>query len=280
MGGRAGSDPRGADELDGSEPREVAIPLLVDAHGGRLFSLGMRFCGDREEARDLVQETFLLAFRKWHQFEGRARPSTWLYTIAARVCQRFHRKRSGEPERLESLDELLPFGSGPMAVAPGDEDEPLARELLTEAREQAERAIAALPLAFRMPFVLKEIAGLSLAEVGAVLGLKEATVKTRLHRARLRVRKALEQALPRRDVPPVIFSRQVCLDLLQAKQDALDHGADFQFPDRVVCERCAELFATLDLTQGVCRDIARGELPDELRRELLARLDRGDAGPA
>jgi len=273
MNGPPGDRPVDVDALDGSEPREVAIPLLVDAHGGRLFSLGLRFCGDREEARDLVQETFLQAFRKWDQFEGRARASTWLYTIASRVCQRFHRKRSGEPERLESLDELLPFGSGPMAVAPSPQDEPLARELRTEAREQAEAAIASLPLAFRMPLVLKEIAGLSLVEVAAVLGLKEATVKTRLHRARLRVRKALEAALPRRPVPPVIYSKQVCLDLLKAKQEALDRGADFEFPDRIVCERCAELFATLDLTQGICRDIARGELPPELRRELLAQVE-------
>ena len=177
-----------ADELDGSEPPEVALPLLVDAYGGRLYALGLRFCGNAEEAQDMVQETFLQAWRKWEQFEGRARASTWLYRIASRVCQRFHRKRAGEPDRLESLD-ALPFAGADLAVVP---DGPLTRVLREDARSEVEQAIADLPLAFRMPLVLKEIAGFSVAEVADVLGLKAATVKTRLHRARLRVRQALE----------------------------------------------------------------------------------------
>jgi len=264
-----GTGRKTADELDGSEPREEAIPLLVDEHAGRLFSLGLRFCGDPEEAQDLVQETFLQAFRKWHQFEGRARASTWLYAIAARVCRRFHRKKSGEPERMESLDELLPFAEQSMAVVP---DEPLAAELREEAREQIEQAIAALPNAFRMPFVLKEIVGLSILEIAGVLGIKDATVKTRLHRARLRIRQAIDGSLPRRKVRPAIFSKQVCLDLLRAKQESLDRGTDFEFPDQVVCERCAEFFATLDLAQGICADIAKGEIPEALRLGLLEQI--------
>lgn len=258
------------DLLDGSEPRDEALPLLVDAHGGRLFSLGLRFCGNREEAEDLVQETFLQAYRSWDQFEGRSRVATWLYTIASRICQRFHRRKSGEPEHLESLEELLPFGESRMGVVP--HDDPIAAGIRAEGREQIEAAIAALPLDFRMPLVLKEIVGLSLAEIAATLGIRAATVKTRLHRARLRIRKALEDALPRKEVPPAIYSKQVCMDLLQAKQDTLDRGAPFEFPDRVVCERCSELFATMDLTQEICRDIAQGELPDTVRQELLARL--------
>lgn len=262
---------KAADELDGSEPPEEAIPLLVDAYGGRLYSLGLRFCGDREDARDLVQETFLQAFRHWKDFQGRARPSTWLYTIASRACGRLRRKRSGEPERIASLDELLPLGEPRLAVVP-DDGGPLSAQAREEAREDVERAIAELPAIFRMPLVLKEVAGLSVADIARALGVKEATVKTRLHRARLAVRAAVERSLPRRDVPPARFSRQVCIDLLNAKQDALDRGADFEFPGGVVCERCAELFATLDLAHDVCRDIARGEMPPDVRLELLRRI--------
>jgi RNA polymerase sigma-70 factor, ECF subfamily len=261
-------------ELTGAEPRDVAIPRLVDAEAGRLYALGLRFCGDPDEARDLMQETFLQAWRKWDGFEGRSSPATWLYTIAARVCQRFRRKRSGEPERIESLDELLPFGETRMAVVPDPDEGPLAERVRAEARERVEEAIAGLPVAFRMPLVLKEIVGLGVADVAAVLGLKEATVKTRLHRARLRVRAALEEALPWRDAPPPAYSRQVCLDLLRAKQEALDRGVPFRVPGAVVCERCAALFGTLDLGGELCREIAAGRLPDELRAELLARLAR------
>jgi RNA polymerase sigma-70 factor (ECF subfamily) len=259
-----------ADALDGSEPRDRALPILVEAFGPRLHTLGLRFCGNAEEAQDLVQEVFLLAYRKWDAFEGRAKASTWLYTIAARACQRMHRKRSGEPEHIQSLDDLLPFGAPRIAVVPDPGEGPEAAEIRAEARREVERAIASLPTIFRLPLVLKEIAGFSLAEIAQILDVKEATVKTRVHRARLGVRRALAGALPERDVPQAVYSRQVCLDLLSAKQEALDRGVEFAFPDGVVCERCAELFATLDLAQEVCRGLGEGEgLPEELRRVIL-----------
>lgn len=272
LGARVARVGKSWERLDGSEPAEEALPLLVDAQGGRLFSLGLRFCGNREEAEDLVQETFLQAYRNWSRFRGLSSPATWLYTIASRICQRLHRKRSGEPDRIESLDELLPFGEPRMAVVPDDGPDPAAEEIRAEGRRQVEVAIANLPVEFRMPLVLKDIVGFSLAEIAQILDIKEATVKTRLHRARLRIRKALESALPVEEVPPAAYSRQVCLDLLQAKQDALDRQVEFEFPDRLVCERCSELFATLDLARDLCHDLSRGELPLALRRELLARL--------
>lgn len=261
------------ESLDGSESPKEAMALLVEAQGGRLYALGLRFCGGRHEAEDMVQETFLQAYRNWSKFEGRSSAATWLYTIASRVCQRFHRKKSGEPERLESLEELLPFGEPLMAVIPSDDEGPLAERIREEGREEIEAAIADLSPDFRMPLVLKEIVGFSLADVASIMGIKEATVKTRLHRARLRIRKALEGALPMREVPPPVYSKQVCLDLLQAKQDSLDQGVGFEFPDHMVCERCAELFATMDLAQDICEDIARGELPEGLRRQVLEHIE-------
>lgn len=251
-----------------------------------MYALGLRFCGNHEEAEDLVQETFLQAWRHWSDFQGASSPATWLYTIASRVCQRLHRKRSGEPDHLLSLDapigsdtdgacmsDLLPTAGalidGPMGVVPSDDD-PLAEEIRAESRAAVQAAITELPLDFRMPLVLKEIAGFSLRDIAQIMGIPAATVKTRLHRARLRLRDALETALPKRDVPPPEFSRQVCLDLLQAKQDTMDRGSTFEFPGEIVCTRCSEFFATLDLAQDVCLDIAAGHLPDALRAQLLA----------
>ncbi len=251
-------------------PADKALPDLVEAQGDRLFSLGLRFCGNPDEAEDLVQETFLQAYRSWDQFDGRSTPATWLYVIASRVCQRFHRKKSGEPARMESLEELLPMGAGPMAVVPAGDGGPLDAVLRKESRKEVEEAIAGLPLEFRMPLVLKEIVGFTLAEIASILDMPEATVKTRLYRARLRLRKALEEALPQREVPAPAYSQQVCLDLLQAKQEALDRNVPFEFPPEIVCERCSELFSTMDLAQDVCQDIARGRMPSALRAQLLA----------
>ena len=263
----------GRDGLDGTEAPKEALTRLVESHGSRLLALGMRFCGNREEAEDIVQETFMQAYRKWAQFEGRSSAATWLYTIAWRTCQNFHRRRAGEPDRLESLDELLPLGEPRMAVVPDEADGPLVLALRAEGRRGIEAAIAALPIEFRMPLILKEIVGFSLAEIADILELKEATVKTRVHRARLRIRKALETALPVREVPAPVYSKQVCLDLLQAKQDTLDRGLDYEFPEGMLCDRCSELFATMDLAVSVCQDLARGELSDSLRRELLEQID-------
>lgn len=258
-----------APALDGRTPREEAIPRLFEAEGGRLHQLALRFCGDPTDAQDLVQEVFLQAWRDWAQFDGRAKPSTWLYSIAWRTCQRFHKKRAGEPEHLESLDELLPFGESRIKCAPDDDDRtPEAVAARGEARERAERAIGELSDEFRVPFILKELVGLSVEDVAVVMGLPENTVKTRLHRARLKVRKALEAALPERAVPPPRFDRQVCLDLLEAKQDALDRGVPFEFPRGVVCEFCAEVFATLDLVDTTCADLAQATVPPDLRRRV------------
>jgi RNA polymerase sigma-70 factor, ECF subfamily len=255
-------------------PREHAIPRLLDMHGGRLYGLALRLCKNPQDAEDLVQETFLQAFRKWDQFAGRSTPMTWLYTIAARLCQRLHRRRAGEPKHMASLEELLPFGEPKMAVLPSSHDDH-GEALLQEAgRERVEEAIVSLPVTFRLPFVLKEIVGLSLAEVAEVLGLKEATVKTRVHRARLRVRQALEAGLPMQEGPPPLYTKQVCLDLLRAKQEALDRGVEFPRAKEIICERCHAVFATMDLAQEVCKQIGDGELPEELRQLLLSQMTR------
>lgn len=258
-------------ELTGREPAEVALPLLLERHGDQIFALGLRFCRNADDARDLVQETFLLAFRKWHQFQGRARASTWLYTIASRVCQRRQRGKHARAARMQSLEALLPFGERGVAVQGESDPHSLeGREEQAARLAAVERAIAGLPLPSRLPLVMKDVAGLSLADISAALGLQVETVKTRLHRARLAVRKEIENGRPRRDAPAPIFSRQVCLDLLAAKQEALDRGAEFEFPEGVVCERCALVFAGLDLAQDACQEVGkRGEMPKALKKLVL-----------
>jgi hypothetical protein len=115
---------------------------------------------------------------------------------------------------------------------------------------------------------------LSIAEIAEVLGLKESTVKTRLHRARLFAAKELSRNLPKRSAPHPDHSRTVCLDLLQAKQEALDRGAPFPVPQQELCVRCESLFATLDLTSDACHRLAEGDLPEPVREALLEEMKR------
>lgn len=249
-------------QVDHNDPADAAISELVNQEGGRLYSLALRFCGNATEAEDLVQETFLQAFKHWKDFRGDSKPSTWLYQIASRTCQRMHRKRSGEPKRLQSLSQPMSM-EGPIPDLPAPEDQPLDAQLRLEAREELEQAIAALPTKFRMPLVLKEIVGFSVAEVADILALKVATVKTRLHRARLMLRDAMAAVLPQRDAPPPAYTKQVCMDLLAAKQESLDHGVAFPMPDNF-CDRCRAVFASLDMASDICHHLGGGELPPRL----------------
>lgn len=250
-----------------------AVEALVHRHGDTIYGLGLQVCRTPEDAEEMVQQTFLNAYRSWDSFEGRAKPTTWLYTIARRVCTRMRRPRAGEPSHLETLDELLPRGEA--TVADASALDPHRERLAGEARETVERGLAELPLDFRLPLVLVDVAELSIAEAAEVLGVKPATVKTRVHRARLKLRQAVDATLPQKSVPPAppMAEAQVCLSMLEAKQRALDREVDFPYADSALCERCRGVFAALDLGQEACRAVGRGAMPPTLRDRLRALLE-------
>lgn len=249
--------------------RAARIEALFESEGPRVHALARRICG-ASDADDLVQETFLNAFRAIHQLEVPANSRPWLYAIARRACLRMHRRRAGEPSRLESFDELLPQPEPTLPDLAALDAQPHRDRLRAEARELVERGIAGLPEAFRMPLLLADIAELKLSEIAAVLGLQEATVKTRVHRARLKLREILARGLPQRPAAPATHARALCLDLLRARLAAFDQGVAFPFSKGAMCERCQSLFATLDLAASVCRVLDRDALPPGLRARILA----------
>jgi len=255
--------------------RDAEFTRLVDAEGARLLAFGRRFCGDGSDAEDLVQETFAHAYRAFDQLEDPGHARAWLYTIARRACQRMHRRRAGEPVRLESLAELEPRPGETLPELPGEPGDPHGDRLRSEARERVERALAALPAPFRQTLVLADIAELALADIAAVLGIKEATVKTRLHRARLKLRQVLAEELPHRPAPHPDHARRVCLDLLHAKLEAMDRRVPFPYSDAALCERCRNLLGTLDLATDSCRALGAGPLPAGLRTQVLAAARKG-----
>lgn len=260
-----------ADELAGT-PADDAIPQLMDDYADHIYGLGLRLCDDPDKAQDLVQETFLRALKGWDAFDGRSKPSTWLYTIASRTCQRMERRRAGEPRHMRRLDQELPSGDRTVVDLPADGETPLEWVERRDVQQAVRRAIDSLPLHFRLPLVLKEIEGLSVEDVAKILGVKEATVKTRLHRARLQVREELSKPLPHRRAESVHEDEGACLDLLWAKQEALDRDVDFPIPGEHLCERCRSVFATLDMAEDVCHALGNAKLPDDARRALEERV--------
>ncbi len=259
------------------EPAEVAIPRLLEKHGDRIYALGLHLCETPQDAEDMVQETFVRAYRSWDRFEGRSAPSTWLYTIASRVAKRQYRRREGEPRRLESLSRLR-SGEEAMVELPASAESSLDRVERKEAEERVQMAAGSLPLRFRLPLVLKDLADFSIAEISQILELKVNTVKTRIHRARMAIRKELVEGLSKRADPGTDHSKQVCLDLLYAKQEALDRGVPFPLPQEQFCARCHAVFSTFDLTQEVFRQLHQGAVPDAVRVALKRELGAESAG--
>jgi RNA polymerase sigma-70 factor (ECF subfamily) len=169
---------------------KVEFARLVDAYYQVIYRLAVKILGNPQDAEDILQETFIKAFRYLPDFNGRSRLSTWLYRIATNEALMLIRRR--KPDAI-SIDE----------PRDGDEQdqEPLQivdwccmpeHEMLSsESREYLDQAIESLPTSLRVVFVLRDIEGLSTLETGEVLNLSETAVKTRLSRARLRLREEL-----------------------------------------------------------------------------------------
>lgn len=260
-------DPSASGELP-----DQAIPRLLEAHGDQIHRLGLRLCDDPDFAQDLVQETFLRAYRSWDRFDGRSAPLTWLYTIASRACQRLQRRRAGEPRRVGPLNELIATTVTPGETSGQWNADPLEFTVRQEEVGRLHRAVSTLPAAFRLPLVLKELEGLTVQEVAEILGLKPATVKTRLHRARLSLRQAMGRSGNLADADDTDHNRQQCADLLTAKLEAMVRGAPFPIENERVCSNCRETLDALDRTHELCSILPTEPLPAELRARVLSTL--------
>lgn len=166
----------------------LAFEELVRRNADRLYAVVLRFLGDSREAEDVTQEAFLRAWRGIGGFKGRSQFYTWLYRIGLNEAKR-RAERRPPPGKLTSLDEH------PHTEAPDWSEAPETRAAEGELRGVLERAVRALAPDYRAPLVLRDVEGLSTAEAADVMGLGEAAFKSRLHRARLAVRAAIDEYL-------------------------------------------------------------------------------------
>jgi len=220
------------------------------------------------DADDLLQETLLSAYRHWDRFRGDAAPCTWFHTIAVRKAARHGRSAARRRSVTEAYARAVPFMHPKLAHADVDPDSRAARELRSEARARVEGAVDEVPQPYRTALVLKEIAGMSLKEAATVLGVGEATVKTRVHRGRIFLRDALLRDRPTRPVPAPVYPRGTCMALLEAKMDSLDRGVPFPVQDELVCERCREVFASLDIGADACGSLRAPTMPAPVRKRI------------
>ncbi|MGH0037595.1 MAG: RNA polymerase sigma factor [Myxococcota bacterium] len=164
---------------------------LVRRHEKRVFRLLLRMLGNREEAEDVAQETFLSLFRHGQRFRGESRFSTFVYRVAANAALNRRRSLGRNRARMEKLMEHQAAGDH-LPTTPRDAASTAeAGEVGSEVR----RALETLSPNLRLPLVLYDIEGLAYGEIAKVIGVAEGTVKSRIHRARKALRDELREFL-------------------------------------------------------------------------------------
>lgn len=155
--------------LDGDH---AAFDQIMRNHEDRVFSVCLRIMGNREQALDATQETFLTSFRKADQFKGNAALGTWIYRIAVNTC--YDQLRKQKRRRTDPIPDYLD---------PADHS---AEDAVESAglRPEIEQALAAIPQDFRSAVILSDIEGMGLPEIAEVLGVPLGTVKSRVFRGR------------------------------------------------------------------------------------------------
>jgi RNA polymerase sigma-70 factor (ECF subfamily) len=176
----------------------AAFERLVNERSGDVYALLYRLTADAEEARDLTQETFLRAFQSISRFRGEANLKTWLYRIAinqARNRWRWWRRRRRDAtvslDGSDRPDEQALTGRLRNEAAVDPEQETLAHEREQQLRE----ALLGLRRSYREAVILRDVEGFSYEEIAATLQINIGTVKSRLSRGRLELRKKLEGSL-------------------------------------------------------------------------------------
>ncbi len=171
-----------------------AFEALVEKYQKKTFNVAFRMLGDYEDACEVVQETFLSAYRAIKKFRGDAAFATWLYGICINHAKnRIKQTRSRTHHEGPSLDEVTVTEDGPIAFEPASTD-PLASEQLEkkELQEKVQECIGALEDGYREVLVLRDIQGFSYEEISDILKIPDGTVKSRLYRARDALKNSLK----------------------------------------------------------------------------------------
>jgi RNA polymerase sigma-70 factor, ECF subfamily len=168
----------------------LAFAHFVEANSTKIYHLALKMTGNPQDAEDVLQETFLKAYRGIKGFAGRSSLSTWLYRIATNEALMLLRRKQLSTISLDEPIETMEGEQEPLQIVDWcclPEEELLS----TETRHWLDKAIDHLPLTLRVVFLLRDVEGLSTLETAQALNLSEEAVKTRLSRARMRLREDL-----------------------------------------------------------------------------------------
>lgn len=173
------------------EGDRAAFGVLVQRHERRVYNLALRMTGREEDARDATQEAFLTALRKLSSFRGEAAFTTWLHRVTVNAAYDLLRKRGRAPVLDRAAEGEARPEPPPM---PDHADD-------TDLSIDVQRALQQVPADFRVVMILHDVQDLPYDEVAAILGVPVGTVKSRLHRGRVTLARAMGISAPRERLP-------------------------------------------------------------------------------
>ncbi len=261
---------------------EEALALLQST----VFSFSMKVCGQREDAEDTMQEVLLKSIPNLPKFDSPRTLVVWLYKVAKNRCLMSRRKSKFAPKEALSLDELMPDRRELKNLSASAEATPETSLMRREHAKRLRGAVQKLPPDYRLILILHDMEELSDTDIAEITGLRRGTIRVRLHRARLFVRKELakqEHRVARRETPPVAATAveprtRRCKEMFAELSNYLDDELDDSLCEELGkhmkgCQPCQAFLSSLEKSIEQCRK-APSEAPDphlaaKLRRELL-----------
>ena len=268
---------------------EQALTLLQNT----VFSFSMRICGQREDAEDTMQEVLVKSVPYLPKFDSPKALVVWLYKVAKNRCLMSRRRSKFAPKQELSLEELMPDRKELETLSAEGSVNPEMFAIRSEEAERLREAIQRLPAQYRIVLVLRDMEGLTDEEVAEITGLSSGTIRVRLHRARLFVRKELMKTRkPRlgRKIESVASRAAAteksrpprCKAMFAELSNYLDEQLDDSLCDELEkhldgCGPCQAFLASLEATINDCRRLP-SQTPNratvsKLRKELLQQYE-------
>jgi RNA polymerase sigma-70 factor, ECF subfamily len=227
-----------------------------------VMSFGMKVCGHQEDAEDTAQEVLLKLLPYISKFDSPQAFSVWLYTVARNRCIMSRRRSKFAPKENLALEELMPTGEELAALGTPSHSSPESAVLQKESAEHIRAALNAIPPQYRLILVLHDMEELDTPEVVKITGLREGTVRVRLHRARLALRKELSKRerhqTRKRPVKSVKPKPPRCRQIFASLSEYLDETLDPEMCDELEkhlagCQPCEAFLLDLERAVERCR---------------------------
>jgi RNA polymerase sigma-70 factor, ECF subfamily len=269
------------------EALEQALALLQNT----VFSFSMRVCGQRQDAEDTMQEVLLKSVPNLPKFDSPKALVVWLYKVAKNRCLMSRRRSKFAPNRELSLEELMPDRKELEKLSAEGGINPERFAIRSEEAGMLREAIQKLPAQYRIALVLRDMEGLTDEDVAEITGLRAGTVRVRLHRARLFVRKELMKAWKPRALHNTGASHEDpkparCKAMFAELSNYLDEQLDDSLCEELErhldgCGPCKVFLASLEATIEQCRKLPAespsGRTAVRLRRALMKSYARAVA---